>query len=136
MKVFVDTGGWAALYNAHDDRHEDAKRAWGLLAKARARLFTSNYVLSETITLLGARAGHAAGLRFGSDLFASRLVTRCRVDEPVERRAWDIYCQYSDHEFSFVDCTSFALMRALSLTQALTFDSDFSLFGIERLPAL
>ncbi len=48
--------------------------------------------------------------------------------------AWQLFVRYHDHVFSFTDCTSFALMRAMSLEEAFTFDrGDFATAGLATL---
>ncbi len=56
MRAFVDTGAFAALYNAHDQYHAQAKAIWKRFKKENPALYTSNYVISETIILLRVRA--------------------------------------------------------------------------------
>lgn len=64
---------------------------------------------------------------------------RCRllsVDEDVRQAAWDLFVRYDDPVFSFTDCTSFALLRAMGIDEAFTFDHrDFSAAGYVVLPA-
>lgn len=52
------------------------------------------------------------------------------VGEDLERQAlrW-----LHEREFSFVDATSFALMRSLRIRDALAFDGDFSAAGFVEL---
>jgi predicted nucleic acid-binding protein len=38
-----------------------------------------------------------------------------------------------EREYSFVDATSFAMMRSLRITQALAFDGDFAAAGFQEL---
>lgn len=42
--------------------------------------------------------------------------------------------QRPDKTYSFADCTSFAVMRRLGLTSAITLDSDFACEGFEAIP--
>ena len=47
--AFVDTGGWIAVNVASDSLHEAARTYYENLLSRRIRLFTSNYVLDETV---------------------------------------------------------------------------------------
>lgn len=52
-----------------------------------------------------------------------------RIDAAHEAAAWQIFARYRDQTFSFTDCTSFAVMRALRLTEAFTGDQHFRTMG-------
>jgi type III restriction enzyme len=41
------------------------------------------------------------------------------------QKALQVFRRYSDHLFSFVDCTSFVVMERLGITYAVAFDSNF-----------
>ena len=62
----------------------------------------------------------------------------CRILEisaELRQSAWEIFVRYADQPFSFTDCTSFAVMRAMRLSEAFTFDrGDFSAAGFIALP--
>jgi uncharacterized protein len=137
--VFVDTGGWIAVTVVSDSFHKVATTYYVDLLSRRVRLFTSNYVVDETITRIRYDIGHAEACRF-SDLFEQaqkrQLVTTLWVDETVAQEALQIFRRYSDQRFSLTDCNSFVLMQRHSLKEALTFDSHFEAFGFLRFPQI
>ncbi len=51
-----------------------------------------------------------------------------------EERAWDIFSKYRDQDFSFVDCTSFAVMERIKLSTAFSFDRHFSVMKYAVVP--
>ena len=57
MSVFVDTSAFYAVLDADDEEHLAATRAWERLVKSEEALFTSNYVLVETLAILQNRLG-------------------------------------------------------------------------------
>jgi len=56
------------------------------------------------------------------------------VEEDVERRAFALLERYRDHDFSFVDATSLAVMRAQRVRHAFAFGSHFATAGFLRVP--
>jgi predicted nucleic acid-binding protein len=132
--VFIDSGAWIALYVEDDAHHSEAKGTWQQLVKLSTRLCTSNYVLDETLTRLRMLGGHALAVRFGDIVFRSNSLERIYVDQEVEAAAWSWFVRYDDHELSFTDCVSFAVMQMRAIRVAFTFDTDFTTAGFERVP--
>ena len=58
-----------------------------------------------------------------------------RVDRDLEDEAWAWLRLHDERPYSFVDATSFALMRKLRLTDALAFDGGFAAAGFNELRA-
>ena len=58
-----------------------------------------------------------------------------RIDEKLEAEAWAWLRVHDERPYSFVDATSFALMRKLRITHALAFDGDFAAAGFTELRA-
>jgi uncharacterized protein len=54
--IFVDTSAFLARYLTNDQHHRAALAIWRDLERPEARLYTSSFVLDETLTLLGRRA--------------------------------------------------------------------------------
>jgi predicted nucleic acid-binding protein len=134
--TFIDTSAFVALVDRKDRNHTAAKRTLRALAKKRAPLITSDYVADEVITFLRMRLSHAAAVQTGEALLRSRWCRLVDVDTATRESAWSIFVRYDDHVFSFTDCTSFALMRALEADRAFTFDSsDFASAGFAVIPS-
>ena len=132
--VFVDSGAFAALADRNDRHHREARRLLRRLARERRTLVTSMYVVDELLTLVRMRVGHAAAVRIGERLMQIRWCRIVEVSEDMRDAAWQLFVRYHDHVFSFTDCTSFALMRAMSLEEAFTFErGDFATAGLTTL---
>ena len=46
-----------------------------------------------------------------------------------EKKAWEIFVKYRDKTFSFTDCSSFALMERIGITEVFAFDEHFTQYG-------
>ena len=136
MKTFVDTSAWLAFYDRSDQHHAAARRIADRLKAQRASLLLSDFVLAESVTLIRFRLGHPWAVRFGHAVLESRLAELRSIDDTARRRAWDIFRRYDDKEFSFTDCTSFALMELLGIKAAFAFDRHFSQYGFEVIEAV
>jgi predicted nucleic acid-binding protein len=128
--IFVDTSFWVAAI-ARVDAHSAEVRP--LLESTDAGLVTSNHVRGETWTFLNRRYGHAAAVAF-LDMLSRTL--RARVDfvtRDLEQEALRWIRQHDEREYSFVDATSFVLMRSLRIREAFAFDGDFAAAGFVEL---
>ncbi len=131
MKVFLDTGAFLALADEDDDHHAVAKSVHDRLLATHAQLLTSNFILSETYTLIRFKVGHHVAIEFMRQ-FDQAGIRVLRVSDAVERAAKAIFARYDDKEFSFVDCTSFALIDHHRLDQAFAFDGHFRQYRFKR----
>jgi predicted nucleic acid-binding protein len=129
--IFVDTSFWVAEAYPRDRRHDDAGRL--ALARSTERLVTSNLVLGETWTFLRRRTGHQFAFSLLDVARASGNVATETVDPNLEDEAWRWLRVHDERPYSFLDATSFALMRKLRITDALAFDGDFAAAGFVEL---
>ena len=130
--IFVDSSFWIAVYYPRDAWHAEAVE---LLRAGPRDLVTSNHVRGETWTFLRRRLGHALGRQFLDRLDATRTTRVAFVPENLEPEALEWLKQHDERSYSFVDATSFALMRSLGISQAFAFDGDFAAAGFEELRA-
>jgi len=123
---FADTSFWFGLQERRDGRHELAK---ALVARGVGKIITTNHVVGETWTLLRRRSGHAAAVGFIDRLMALPDAEVVHVNDTLEADAWRWLRSRSEREYSFVDATSFAVMRRRRIREALAFDGDFNAAG-------
>ena len=129
MKYFIDTSFWCALYDASDYHHREAEIIWKALANKPIILFTSDYVFDETTTLIGRRIDRQSAIDFGETILQSKVLSMLHVHDSCFSNSWHLFKEYGDKDFSFTDCTSFALMHANGIEQALAYDHHFSQMG-------
>lgn len=129
--IFADTSFWVALRNRRDSHHEQALALLGL-HQARS-IVTSNHIRGETWTYLRRRAGHEAAVDYLDILEKSPRVRVLIVSPAQEADALRFLRQHDEREYSFVDATSFMLMKNLRMREALAFDGDFSAAGFIEL---
>ncbi len=133
-RYFVDTSFWVALFDRSDHSHKQVTTFWQGLAKKPLRLITSDYVLDEAYTFLRRHVGLQAAIDLHDVIQTSRLIEVAEVRAPIRAAAWDTLVKYDDKVLSFTDCTSFALMWQMGLTEALTLDTDFAQVGFAQMP--
>ncbi|MEX0993564.1 MAG: PIN domain-containing protein [Solirubrobacterales bacterium] len=128
--IFCDSSFWYALRVPHDDHHEAARALW----KARYEpVVTSTAIVGETWTLMNTKLSHRRAVEFIDAIDASNRVSLHHMDDGLEHQAWQWLRQHDERTYSFVDATSFALMRELGITEALAFDGDFAAAGFVEL---
>jgi predicted nucleic acid-binding protein len=131
---FIDTSGWCAIYDKSDDNHKAAFPFWTKIAANIGTLYTSDYIIDETLTLLNVRISHTTAVEFGRIILASKVIEIIPVTVSRWEEAWKLFIKYSDKDFSFTDCTSFIIMHELNLKEALTFDRHFQQMGFINVP--
>jgi predicted nucleic acid-binding protein len=133
-KIFVDTGAFFSLQAEDDSHHREAKGIFPTLLTSYRNLATSNQVLAETYTLLRMTKSFAAAWKFLEIIEASPRIEVVFSTKSIEEEALKILSRFSDHAFSFVDGTSFAIMKREKISHAFAFDIHFKIAGFLRVP--
>lgn len=129
--IFVDSSFWIGYGMPADNRHAEAVAVFD--AHAASPLVTSNLVRGETWTFLRRRSGHDAAIDFLDRLEEAPRVEVVRISSDLEDEAVSWLRRHDEREYSFVDATSFALMRSLRIREAFAFDGDFTAAGFVEL---
>lgn len=132
--LFVDTAGWMACADASDPAHRRACAARDAALEDRVALVTTDFVVDETLTLLRLRIGLAAAEAWWTQVDGSARLRWERITVERFERARGLFFKYRDKDFSFTDCTSFAVMQELRLKRALTTDRHFRQMGFQVVP--
>ena len=131
MKAFIDTGAFLAIADKSDTFHELSAATYQRLVEQKAILYTSNYIIDETITLIRARVNHDAAVAFIKGFDASNIKV-LHVTEKDEHSAKEIFIKYKDKDFSYTDCTSFILIDKYSIDAALSLAEHFNQYGYKH----
>ena len=131
--IFVDTSFFIGSADPADDRHAMAVAL--LQGRRGERLVTTGHVLGETWTFLRRRRDHPTAMRFIARVEEAADIEVAFVTLELERNAWAWLHRHDERPYSFVDATSFALMRHLRIREAFAFDGDFAAAGFVELRA-
>jgi predicted nucleic acid-binding protein len=131
VKVFVDTWGWLVLADPKDPFHSQAVLYYEECSKDSGRIFTSDFVLDETFTLMFRRRPYKEALHFCSGLLQSPFIRIESVTEPRFLKTFELRKRFSDKPLiSFTDLSSMTIMSELKVTDILTGDAHFSHIGL------
>ena len=128
--IFVDTSAWIMLLNSSERQHKEAKERYRQLANTK--LVVTNLVISETYTWLRIKVGFKEALNFLNAMQRKKELGQLEViysDYNFEQEAVLLLKKYRDHDFSYADAVSFAVMKKSGLKSAFAYDSHFVTAG-------
>ena len=133
MSVFADTSALYALLVKTEAAHAAVRSAFSELLESDRPLWTTSFVLVETMALLQHRIGVSAARDFDDDILP--VLTLHWVDDDLYRRGIERLWREDRRSLSVVDCVSFEFMKLKGLTAAFALDPHFGQAGFELLPA-
>jgi uncharacterized protein len=117
----------------HRDSNHEAAAAL-LKQHGERRIVATNHIRGETWTWLRYKRWHTRAVEFLDSVGGSdRHIQIAWVSEEIEEEALRWLRTHDEREYSFVDATSFAYMRAKGIQDALAFDGDFAAAGFTEL---
>lgn len=131
----MDTSGWASLFIETETHHREAFRHFDQAKRISNALITTNYVISELVTLLPVRQRASRKYLFqcvDSIRFAP-FVSLIHIGQSIDEEAWALCKSREDKNWSLVDASSFVVMQQLNIQKALTTDRHFEQAGFIRL---
>ncbi|MBC7104790.1 MAG: PIN domain-containing protein [Firmicutes bacterium] len=126
MALMVDTSAWYAICDTSDSHHPRARAFYERVVTSES-LLTTVAVFVETWTLLAARLGRDKALIFWQTLRETGIPI-LSVEQADVEAAWRIMVAFPDQNFSFTDCTTFAVMERLGLERVFAFDRHFLVY--------
>ena len=127
--VFVDTWAWLALALRRDQHHLSAKQRHAEFVAAGHTYVTTDYVLCELITQIYRSLPAEKAEKFVASVFTAIESGSYRLERISGEQfttAWQLRRRYADKPaISFVDFTSFVVMRDLGVKDVFTGDTHF-----------
>ncbi len=120
--IFIDTSAWYAASSSRDTNHSAAREFFAALQEP---FITTDFVVDETLTLFRVRGENRHALEFGAAVIDARFAEIVEVESEDFGRAWQMFRDYRDKEWSFTDCTSYVIMERLGIARAFAFDDHF-----------
>lgn len=136
-KVIVDTSAWLAGILENEKSHEEIKEKFKILRNEGVKLYTSNDIVSETVTRLIYDNQLATVKKFISLLDESveaETLFELWTDEQIQQEALNVVEKFFEHKLSFTDATTVVLMSRFNIDAVMTLDSDFKKIGLRSIP--
>lgn len=136
--VFIDSNYFCGIHNLDDTLHNKSKKFRHKLKDKNFKLFVSNYIVSEILTVLSQRVGKTIANEFGANIYQKKgSIKILRTNREIELKSFKIFKKIKSKNFSFVDATNLALIKKHKINFLLTFDSQLikiaKNFGIKSL---
>jgi len=132
-EVFLDTSYAIALSSRNDFFHNRAIELADQVRAAGIRLVTTRAIILEIGNALSKQRYRRAAVKPLDALKADSTVEILPLSEQLYERAWRLYRERADKEWSLTDCVSFVVMQERGLTEAFTADEHFQQAGFQAL---
>jgi uncharacterized protein len=132
MSVYGDTSALYPLLVKTEPNHTATSSAFSRLLESDQPIWTTSFVLVETMALLQHRIGLRAARDFDEEILP---VLRIHwVEDELYRRGIDRLWREDRRHLSLVDCVGLEFMKLNGLTTAFAVDPHFEESGFELLP--
>ena len=132
-KCFIDTMGFYSILDRRVAHHDTANAWLETASRKRIHLYTSDYVLDETATLIKRRGLAHVLRRFFGLLEQTQALQLIPIDMERFARTRQFFLKQLDQDYSFTDCSSFVVMQEFKIRNALTHDNHFEQAGFRVL---
>ncbi len=133
--IFIDTTFWVGDADTNDDFHDSSHPVIEAIRTGKTpSALTTDFVLDETVTILGKRKGFGAdkAAKVAEGILSSPRVFTVYVDEALLKGSLKLYPSHKGG-LSLTDVTSLVVMRRYGVGRIFSHDHDFEgLEGIKR----
>jgi len=99
-----------------------------------SKFYTSNFIVDEVVTFILYEQGHDEAVKALEILRGSPFLDILHVSGEIEARADKEFKKYEGHTVSYTDCTTKVLMDTHEIDTVFSFDIDFEIMGMHRIP--
>ncbi|MBA3043814.1 type II toxin-antitoxin system VapC family toxin [archaeon] len=134
MTCFIDTSMFVAAYNKKDKYHSDANKILSDAFEGEyGTIYTSDYILNETITLILKRMKNVKiAKQLGNAILSSPRINLVVIDTRIVLNAYTTFIKKSYLFDSFTDYTSYEMTKEYNIEHLLSYDSDFDKVDVNR----
>lgn len=135
--LFVDTNAFVALFNEDDTYYESANAVMDGIRDgdlAYGPIFTSRFVISETVTTLLYGTGHREAIKALQAIRESATFNILEVTEPIFAKTAAQFEEFDDQQISFVDHLNAVFSEEFDIDHIFAFEDDFATLDLTRVP--
>ncbi|MBE3573071.1 MAG: type II toxin-antitoxin system VapC family toxin [Moorella humiferrea] len=138
VKIFIDIGAFIALGWEKDLYHKIAINFYRS-NRNKWRMFTSNYIITETYTWLRYHTSSLHALSFLETikkLQSKDRLTLIYTSRDMEDKIKQLLRRYRDVVLSYPDAATGVIVNEFNIPQIFGFDSHLAMFGKTGLPGI
>jgi predicted nucleic acid-binding protein len=133
--IFFDTWAWLSLVNKREKKYPEIKALFSKTVQSGIPIYTTDYVLDESITIIFKRIGPSLGkeaVHLILDAKKEGFLNIERITIPRFEKSIKMRMKLLDKPtISFTDLTSMVAMQDLGIKQIATADSHFQHVGMD-----
>lgn len=133
MAIFLDTGFFLGLVYPSDPYYKRSEELLKILKTGKhGQIFTSTYIIAETLTLVAVRSRNNSVVLKEIDKFFKgdkQIAIILRPDEQIEDESIKLFLKINKNSknktVSFVDCSNIIFCRRRGIDSILAYDKHF-----------
>lgn len=130
-KLLVDSDIFYSLIDNKDANHIQAVSLNKKLISQGFNFITINLVIYETATVLSHKINHQVARDFLENILSGKMEI-VRLDEEIEKDAFEIFRKQQRKNTSFVDCANIAVCKKMGFNVIFSFDKIYKINGMKR----
>lgn len=130
--IFIDTDVVIALAVADDSNYSRSKKLQKIIDESKLKVFTSNFVIGEIITVLSQRIGVEFASKIGKHMMDGGI-TIINVSRDQMKKALKKFSEQTSKNSRFTDMINMVLMDELKIDTIFSFDKHYSKNGYKLL---
>lgn len=130
--IFLDTDAVVALARVDDSNHSKAIELQKLIDSGGAKIYTSDFVVGEIITVLSQRSGVGKAIEIGGQIMSGDI-TIIYVSKEQMKRALQKFSKQTSKNSRFTDMVNMVLMDELKIDTIFSFDEHYPKNGYKLL---
>ncbi len=130
--VFVDTDAIVALVQISDSNHGKALKLQKLVDKYKIKIYTSDFVIGETVTVISQKSNIDLASKIGKEMLSGGMELFC-VSRSEMKLALEKFSQQVSKNSRFTDMVNMVLMDRLKIDTIFSFDKHYTQNGYKLL---
>lgn len=123
--IFVDTSAFVAFFLSNEKHHEKVDL---LFRKFMDSGFMTNHdIINETLNWFSKKTNPNLTLKIAKNLLNAGTIKVLETTMEERLMALNFIDKFKDHQLSYTDAVSFAIINKLNIKKVFSIDSDFNL---------